>query len=139
MSAKSIKWLWTQQLNLLARDGNLCGECGIKMRFDYEQRIATNKGKNLPDDTLTIDHIIPSSKGGENTLNNFRLLCKKCNNQRGDKPIEKPIKSYRPPNEIWEYLKKENLGNTYKTYAEYSGNRIILRRRYKIRVTVDNG
>lgn len=48
------------------RDGYECAECG-----------ATEQ--------LTVDHIIPISKGGTETLENLRTLCKSCNSKKGDR------------------------------------------------------
>lgn len=33
---------------------------------------------------LTLDHFVPLSKGGTNTLGNLRLACAKCNNDKRD-------------------------------------------------------
>jgi len=41
-------------------------------------------------DSLTIDHIIPINKGGENKLMNLQTLCKRCNSSKSDK-----FKDYR--------------------------------------------
>ena len=51
------------------RDGKVCKNCG------------TTKD-------LTLDHIIPVSKGGENTLDNLQVLCRSCNSKKNNK-IEK--------------------------------------------------
>ena len=52
-------------------DGH-CAYCGRKIEFD----------------DMTIDHIVPSSKGGANTLENTIPSCQLCNNQKADRSIE---------------------------------------------------
>lgn len=39
----------------------------------------------------TIDHVHPRSKGGKNELSNYQLLCKKCNEIKGDKVDDETI------------------------------------------------
>ena len=34
---------------------------------------------------LEIDHIVPTSKGGNDTLNNKQALCEKCNKLKSNK------------------------------------------------------
>lgn len=34
---------------------------------------------------MTVDHIIPKSKGGKNHIDNFQPMCKKHNEQKGNK------------------------------------------------------
>lgn len=46
---------------------------------------------------LTIDHVIPKSKGGQNTWSNMVTCCSKCNSKKGDKtPEEAGLKSVYP-------------------------------------------
>lgn len=51
------------------RDHNTCQYCGSKSK-------------------LTIDHVIPKSKGGKDTWENLVVACSKCNTRKGDKLIE---------------------------------------------------
>lgn len=37
---------------------------------------------------LTIDHIIPKSRGGEDTWENLVVACSTCNTKKGDIPLE---------------------------------------------------
>lgn len=57
--------------NIFERDGKQCAKCGSV--------------KNL-----TLDHIVPISKGGENSLDNLQILCKSCNSSKNTK-----VKDYR--------------------------------------------
>jgi 5-methylcytosine-specific restriction endonuclease McrA len=46
---------------------------------------------------LTIDHVIPKSKGGQNTWSNMVTCCSKCNSKKGDRtPEEAGLKSVYP-------------------------------------------
>ena len=51
--------------NLLMRDHSSCQYCGSKSN-------------------LTIDHIIPRKKGGEDSWENLVAACSKCNTRKGD-------------------------------------------------------
>ncbi|WP_436516786.1 HNH endonuclease [Ekhidna sp. To15] len=56
--------------NIFKRDGGRCQYCG------------TNK-------ELTIDHVVPRSKGGKSTWTNLVTACKKCNSRKSDFTLEK--------------------------------------------------
>lgn len=45
-------------------------------------------GKMIEYDDMTIDHINPLSKGGNNDLANTIPSCQLCNNQKADRSIE---------------------------------------------------
>lgn len=53
--------------NLLRRDGNKCQYCST----------------SAP--PLTIDHVIPKSRGGLDTWDNLVCACVKCNNKKGNR------------------------------------------------------
>jgi hypothetical protein len=55
--------------NILLRDGNLCQYCGVK----------------FPSNELTLDHIIPKSKGGGNSWHNLVACCSPCNRKKDDR------------------------------------------------------
>lgn len=59
---------------LLARDGNGCWFCGLAMGSD-----------------CTIEHLIPRSRGGMDSLINFALAHKACNHKAADMPLIQKI------------------------------------------------
>lgn len=63
--------------NLLIRDDYECAYCGCSLDMD----------------TSTIDHIQPSSKGGETSWENCTSACKKCNHNKGD---ALPVGKFKP-------------------------------------------
>lgn len=56
--------------SLLARDGDECWFCGEPMGAD-----------------CTIEHLVPKSKGGANSLANYALAHKQCNADAANKPL----------------------------------------------------
>lgn len=49
--------------------------------------------KKLYSDTMTMDHIVPGSKGGRNSLDNLVLCCYACNHKKANKmPSKKFLK-----------------------------------------------
>jgi 5-methylcytosine-specific restriction endonuclease McrA len=68
--------------NLLLRDRYTCQFCG----------------RALPAHELTLDHVIPRSRGGHTDWDNLVACCHKCNNLKGDRlPEEAGLKLLRPP------------------------------------------
>ena len=58
--------------NIFWRDKNQCQYCGVI---------------ESPRD-MTIDHVIPRSRGGENTWSNLVTCCKRCNQKKGNRTPE---------------------------------------------------
>ena len=45
-------------------------------------------GKKIEFDDMTIDHIVPQSKGGKNTDDNIVPCCQLCNSQKANRSLE---------------------------------------------------
>lgn len=68
--------------NLFARDSNRCQYCG--------KRYATCE--------LSLDHVVPRSKGGQNTWENIVCACVRCNVRKGGRtPDEAGMTLIAPP------------------------------------------
>ena len=68
--------------NLYRRDANTCQYCG--------RRPGTHE--------LSIDHVLPRSRGGLSTWQNCVLSCMRCNCKKGSRlPVEAGMRLLRPP------------------------------------------
>lgn len=68
--------------HIYLRDGHCCQYCG--------KVYAANE--------LTLDHILPQSRGGRNVWENLLTCCKKCNSKKGDNtPKEAGMNILRKP------------------------------------------
>ena len=91
--------------NIVWRDNNQCQYCA-----NY-----------FNPDKLTLDHVIPKSRGGNNSWTNLVASCKKCNQKKGNKttkesgmhPIREPFK---PKANILRTLSKEQISPIWKDY-----------------------
>jgi 5-methylcytosine-specific restriction endonuclease McrA len=64
--------LWVMRERAMEWQHGLCCYCGGK----------------LSDIGSTLEHIVPSSKGGTDCKHNFAASCPRCNNERGTEPHE---------------------------------------------------
>lgn len=100
------KDLKMSRLKIYQRDGYKCVYCGTHKK-------------------LTIDHVIPKSRGGLNTWENMVTCCFDCNSKKGNKTpqeanMKMSIKPYKPSvfselvvgkaSKIWEEFKSELFG-----------------------------
>ena len=91
--------------NIVWRDSNQCQYCA-----NY-----------FPSDKLTMDHVLPKSRGGQNTWENLVAACTKCNQKKGSRttkesgmhPLRKPV---RPKANILRTLSKNQISELWKEY-----------------------
>ncbi len=91
--------------NILWRDDNQCQYCA----------------KKFAPKELTLDHVIPKSRGGRNTWENLVVACKKCNQKKGAKipqesgmhPLKKPIK---PKLSVLKSVSEAEMSELWKNY-----------------------
>jgi len=68
--------------NIFARDNNRCQYCG----------------KRFPTSELSLDHVVPRSRGGDTTWENIVCSCVACNVRKGGRtPTEAHMHLVRPP------------------------------------------
>ena len=85
------------------RDGHKCVYCGNSKQ-------------------LTIDHLIPKSKGGKNTWENLVTCCSRCNVKKGDKTIDQAgLKLLKKPYEPDIFIEAMNT-TLEKVWIEYKNS-----------------
>jgi len=59
-----------------------------RRKFVFERDNYTCQGCfiRFPEDELTLDHIVPRTRGGRNTRENLQTMCNPCNQKKGKKP-----------------------------------------------------
>lgn len=100
-----FKTMACKRQNVFWRDQYQCQYCSIKPSIDK----------------LTIDHIVPRSKGGKNTWDNLVTACKKCNQKKGNKTLEQSNmklirKPYEPRSSVLRNINKNQISPIWKDY-----------------------
>ena len=76
---RRVAWPRGLKRQLMRRQNNTCVYCG------YRRRAAS----------LDIDHITPAVKGGSNDISNLQVICRPCNQRKGDQTDEEFRARYR--------------------------------------------
>jgi 5-methylcytosine-specific restriction endonuclease McrA len=89
----------------------------IYLRDNYTCQYCGKKGGSL-----TIDHIIPKSRGGEDSWENMVVCCARCNHKKGNRTLEeagmKLISTpYRPPSTL--YLHMTRLSGIPESWYDF--------------------
>lgn len=81
--------LTEEELKKVLRRNNLSSNTrySILERAAFKCQCCGNKPNKDNDITLHIDHIIPFSLGGKDTIDNFQVLCNKCNISKNNRYI----------------------------------------------------
>ena len=88
--------------NVLKRDNYTCQYC---------------KSKNIE---LTLDHIIPKDKGGNDSWSNLVAACRKCNMKKGNKLLkEVRMKLIKLPKKPSYLLNLHNYSKKYESWKPY--------------------
>lgn len=86
----------SQRYQTFFTKGIKCCRCGIEGRYFAKEKNPNARRYHLnlyavdqdgEEVMMTKDHIIPVSKGGKNTLENYQTMCRKCNVQKGNKLV----------------------------------------------------
>lgn len=89
---------------ILLRDGNTCQYCGVKHQAGG----------------LTLDHVVPRSRGGGNTWENMVASCFACNNRKGSRtPDEAGMTLLKRPVQISIHAKHRLLQGDHKAWDRY--------------------
>lgn len=86
--------------NILVRDNYQCQYCGAKPRQERDKLRPEGHrdGKKYPLSAMTIDHIVPRSRGGTTEWTNAVTCCHKCNTKKGGRlPREAGMKLIAKP------------------------------------------
>src|SRR6202795_16895 len=93
--------------NILLRDRNTCQFCA----------------RTLPASELTLDHVVPRSRGGRSSWENLVACCYKCNNSKGDRtPEEAGIALTRRPRPFTLHTSRQLMrliGNKDEKWRKY--------------------
>lgn len=93
--------------NILLRDHNTCQYCGHV----------------YPPHDLTLDHVVPRSRGGDSTWDNLVTCCKRCNNHKGDRtPEEARLHLKKKPQSFSLHVNRQiirYIGRTDDTWRKY--------------------
>jgi 5-methylcytosine-specific restriction endonuclease McrA len=93
--------------NILLRDHNTCQYCA----------------RGFAPQELTLDHIVPRSRGGDSTWDNLVASCRSCNNRKGDRsPEDAGLRLLKRPQAYTLHVNRQiirYLGRTDEAWRKY--------------------
>lgn len=93
-----------------------CCWCGIETTDERDKNHSS-----------TLEHVIPTSKGGANHPDNLAMACNKCNHKRGNKPAEQFIKELAQEKVTAEQLSSDSQDVPQRTIRQKQYQTLIFR------------
>lgn len=100
--------------------------------YEKSNRVCCICGKPLDYGEMTVDHIMPISRGGKNNKDNLRCTCEECNSIKGSNTDQEmysklsnicAIEAFRnPEDEAWNMLIRGKVRGTIRKYLGGIGN-----------------
>ena len=96
--------------------------CNRKSIFARDKHICQYCQNSFGDKELTLDHILPKSRGGDKTWTNIVAACKKCNQKKGNKTPDEAgmtlMKAPKKPKNSF-FDSRSNIQQIWKDYLWY--------------------
>jgi len=112
--AKRRKWLKIYEINISAEELDNLIIKSIGSECPFCNREITVKSGN---DSISLDRMIPESRGGDNTRDNLMFVCKRCNKRKGELTYTeyKTLLNFLDNNskEFKKYVLRQLSANTY--------------------------
>ena len=96
--------------------------CSRKTVFERDNHTCQYCQKSFGSKELTLDHVLPKSRGGEKIWSNLVAACKKCNQKKGNRtPAEANMKLLKEPRQPKNKFidSKSNIQKIWKDYLWY--------------------
>jgi hypothetical protein len=125
ISDLQVKFADHHRLGVFARKGCVCvtcGKVGTRLLKSVDRGGAVHIDPYTDDLVpITIDHILPKSRGGENHIDNYQPMCFPCNNKKGN-----GMRNHNPSK-----VRKVDM-NAFTKASEVDSNLLVGMRVYRI-------
>lgn len=69
----------TKKIRIWKRDKFICCYCGEDLKSEFENNYPS------PNTRITVEHLMPKSRGGSSSVDNLVTCCRECNQKQGAK------------------------------------------------------
>jgi 5-methylcytosine-specific restriction endonuclease McrA len=121
---KNIRKSNAKRISVYTNGKFTCAYCGVRVG-KINPQLFDDKGRprKMTMGDLTLDHLIPKSRGGSNGPENLVPACKPCNNRKADRtPREAHMKLLHAPKPVRvgiDRVMMQYLAETHPTWGKY--------------------